>query len=117
MGENGRCGENPKQTRRTKLKIIQDMNIQSLLDTGANVSVVVSVADLKEFAMSVFAEAMAARQEKKEETYLTPDEVAEKLGVSTNTLWRWNRDKYLMPIKMGRKSRYKLSDVEKLMEG
>lgn len=97
------------------------MNIQNLLNAGANISVTVSVADLKEFAMSLFDEAMAIRQEEKkkekEETYLTPDEVADKLGVSTNTLWRWNKIKYLEPIKMGRKCRYKLSDVEKLMEG
>lgn len=94
------------------------MNIQNLLDSGANVSVVVSVADLKEFAMTIINETLELRmKEFKKETYLSPDEVAEKLGVSTNTLWRWNRDKYLMPIKMGRKSRYKLSDVEKLMEG
>lgn len=94
------------------------MNINSLLSADANISVVVSIADLKEFALNVVAEAMAAKEaEKKEERYLTPDVVADMVGVSKNTLWRWNRDKYLMPIKMGRKSRYKLSDVEKLMEG
>ena len=94
------------------------MNINSLLSADANISVVVSIADLKEFALNVVAEAMAAKEaEKKEERYLTPDVVADMVGVSKNTLWRWNRAKYLMPIKMGRKSRYKLSDVEKLMEG
>lgn len=94
------------------------MNIQSLLETDANVSVVVSVADLKEFAMTIINEVLEQRiSEAKQETYLSPDEVAEKLGVSTNTLWRWNRDKYLMPIKMGRKSRYRLSDVNKILEG
>ena len=97
------------------------MNIQELLNIGANISVTVSVADLKEFAMGLFDEALAIRQEEmkkaKEETYLTPDEVADRLGVSINTLWRWNKSKYLEPVKMGRKCRYKLSDIEKLMEG
>lgn len=94
------------------------MNIEELIKTGANVQVVVTPADLEEFARSIFNKAMAARQaEKKEEKYLTPDEVAEMLGVSTNTLWRWDKENYLIPIKVGRKSRYKLSDVNKILEG
>ena len=46
------------------------MNINSLLNSDANISVVVSVADLKEFALCVVTEAMAAKEEKTEERYL-----------------------------------------------
>ena len=93
------------------------MNINSLLNSDANISVVVSVADLKEFALCVVTEAMAAMEEKTEERYLTPDVVADMVGVSKNTLWRWEKEKYLIPIKVGRKSRYKLSDVKSILEG
>ena len=93
------------------------MNINSLLNSDANISVVVSVADLKEFALNVITEAMAAMEEKTEERYLTPDDVADMVGVSKNTLWRWEKEKYLIPIKVGRKSRYKLSDVKSILEG
>ena len=93
------------------------MNINSLLNSDANISVVVSVADLKEFALCVVTEAMAAMEEKTEERYLTPDDVADMVGVSKNTLWRWEKEKYLIPIKVGRKSRYKLSDVKSILEG
>ena len=93
------------------------MNINSLLNSDANISVVVSVADLKEFALCVVTEAMAAKEEKTEERYLTPDVVADMVGVSKNTLWRWEKEKYLIPIKVGRKSRYKLSDVKSILEG
>ena len=93
------------------------MNINSLLNSDANISVVVSVADLKEFALCVVTETMAAMEEKTEERYLTPDDVADMVGVSKNTLWRWEKEKYLIPIKVGRKSRYKLSDVKSILEG
>ena len=93
------------------------MNINELINTDANISVVVSVADLKEFALCVVTEAMAAMEEKTEERYLTPDDVADMVGVSKNTLWRWEKEKYLIPIKVGRKSRYKLSDVKSILEG
>ena len=87
------------------------------MNSDANISVVVSVADLKEFALCVVTEAMAAKEEKTEERYLTPDVVADMVGVSKNTLWRWEKEKYLIPIKVGRKSRYKLSDVKSILEG
>lgn len=101
-----------------QIKQYEKMNINSLLNSDANISVVVSVADLKEFALCVVTEAMAAKEtEKKEERYLTPDVVADMVGVSKNTLWRWEKEKYLIPFKVGRKSRYKLSDVKSILEG
>ena len=93
-------------------------NIERLLEMSDTISVNVSVADLKEFALAVVNEVMATRQaEREEEKYLSPDEVAEMMGVCTNTLWRWNTQKYLCPVKVGRKSIYKLSDVKRVMEG
>lgn len=93
-------------------------NISKLLEISDEISVTVTLADLKEFALTVANEVLAARQaEREEEKYLSPDEVAEMMGVCTNTLWRWNTQKYLCPVKVGRKSRYKLSDVKRVMEG
>ena len=94
------------------------MNIASLIESEANVQIVVTLSDLKEFALTIVSEAMAAKEaEKKEERYLTPDEVADIAGVSRNTLWRWEKEKYLIPIKFGRKSFYKQSDINKILEG
>ncbi len=93
------------------------MEIRNFL-TAENVTITVSAADLKEFALYVMGEAKKETEENiREETYLTPPEVAKMIGVSTNTLWRWEKDNYLIPIKIGRKSRYRKSDVEALMTG
>ena len=75
------------------------MNIQALLESGANVAVTVTPLDFRT------------------ENYLTPDEVATMIGVSKNTLWRWEKDGYLTPFKIGRKVRYKQSDVTSLISG
>ena len=91
------------------------MNIQGLLEAGVNVSVTVSVADLKEFALYLLDEGKELGKAKKEpEQWLTPKEAAEMLGVSGNTLWRWNNTGYLRHTKVGRKPLYKLSDINKL---
>lgn len=94
------------------------MNIQELLKAadGANITLSVTPADLKEFALAIIEEAKElAKIEKEPEVYMTPDEVMKICGVSKNTLWRWNRDKYLCKIKLGRKNFYKRADIEKLM--
>lgn len=94
------------------------MNIASLIESEANLQIVVTLSDLKEFALTIVSEAMAAKEaERKEEKYLTPDEVADMVGVSKNTLWRWEKNGYLIPIKFGRKSFYKQSDINKILEG
>lgn len=92
------------------------MNISELSNLNASVAVMVSLADLKEFVCELVAEAVAKPAET-EEKYLTTDEVCEILHVSSNTLWRWNKSKYLCSVKVGRTPMYKLSDVNNLRQG
>jgi len=56
-----------------------------------------------------------AKQE--DDAVLTKKEVMEKLGVSSTTLWNWENDRYLLPVKIGRKIFYRLSDINKLLDG
>ena len=49
------------------------------------------------------------------ETYLTEDEVMQMLGVSHSTLWRWQKQEYLSPVKIGRKNRYRKSEIVALI--
>lgn len=83
-----------------------------------NICIAVGINDLKEFGLSLIEEGRKmGKAERVAETYLTPKEVAKKLGVSTNTLWRWNKSGYLCHVKCGRKSFYKKSDIDKLISG
>lgn len=92
------------------------MNINEILNCNSNVQVVVNLVDLKEFALSLIDEAQAAKKEP-EEKYLTADETAVRLGVTKPTLWRWRKQGYLTPVHVGRKIRYRESDVINCMEG
>jgi len=49
------------------------------------------------------------------ETYPSPEQVSKILGVDKSTLWRWSKLNYLVPISIGGKRRYKMSDVKKLL--
>lgn len=51
------------------------------------------------------------------ETYLSKEKVCELLDVSVTTLWRWEKQNYLVPINFGGKKRYRKSDIDKILEG
>lgn len=51
----------------------------------------------------------------KTETYPTPTQVAEILQVDLSTLWRWKNKGYLVPIEIGGKRRYRMSDVKRIL--
>lgn len=95
------------------------LNLTELSNQGANVVITVSVEDLRMFLNEVADRLSVAEQQGKEHTevYLTVAEVTERLGVDRSSLWRWDRNGYLKKVRVGGKVRYKLSDVQKLMEG
>ena len=96
------------------------MDIKSIFEAGANVTLSVTPAYLREFALAIAQEirdnAPTVKEEPQQEAYLSNDEVAAKFGVCKNTLWRWNRDGYLKPFKVGKKLYYRSSDVEALLQ-
>lgn len=73
------------------------------------------MADLKELFLD-WKEESELNRKKETETLLTPDEVANKYRISKVTLWRWAKDGLLKPVKMGRKSFYRQSDIERVFD-
>lgn len=49
------------------------------------------------------------------ETYPSPAQVAKILDVDLSTLWRWKKQGYLVPIEIGGKRRYRMSDVNAIL--
>ena len=94
------------------------MNIAELLDKN-NVTISVTPADLKEFAIYIIEQTKAEEAKKnqpKEDRLLSADEAASILGVSNNTLWRWNKNGYLTHIKVGRKTFYHQSAIDQIQK-
>ena len=89
------------------------MSIKEIIDTNPNIQLVISAADLKEFALELLAEREKASTQP--EKCLTIAETARKYGISESTLYRWSRIGYLPKIKLGGKSFYRESDIIKLL--
>lgn len=92
--------------------------IQSLIDSGANVILQISVYDLKSFACELLSQSNNSIKEVSEkEMYYTASEVSKMLHVDKSTLWRWSKSGYLSPIELGGKRLYRQSDINSLMGG
>ena len=91
------------------------MKISEIVNQNVPLQVVVNVAGLKELFLD-WKEESELNRKKETETLLTPDEVASKYRISKVTLWRWAKDGLLKPVKMGRKSFYRQSDIERVFD-
>ena len=90
------------------------MNITEI-SSNSQIQLVLNKADLKELLLE-WKEESELNRKKETETLLTPDEVASKYRISKVTLWRWAKDGLLKPVKMGRKSFYRQSDIERVFD-
>lgn len=90
------------------------MNITEI-SSNSQIQLVLNKADLKELFLE-WKEESELNRKKETETLLTPDEVANKYRISKVTLWRWAKDGLLKPVKMGRKSFYRQSDIERVFD-
>lgn len=91
-----------------------------LFKKDSNVQFVIKSADIKELALVIYEELRKeenARKEMDAHTYLSRSETRKMCHVSNATLWRWAKEKYLIPIKVGSRVKYLKGDVTKLLEG
>ncbi len=97
------------------------MNIQELAQCAPAINLTITAGDLKEFAALLIAETKAELEQSisdsKTETYLSSEKVMEMMEISKTTLWRWKQRGYLVPVRIGGNDRYRLSDIQKIVEG
>lgn len=91
-------------------------NIIELAKHCPDITINIKIGDLMEANKKLIEDVRSSLEkqirEENEEKYLSPDEVCKLLNVSKPTLWRWEKIEYLIPIRVGKKVRYKLSEVE-----
>ena len=86
-----------------------------------NLNITVGLDELIEFGKFMVAETKEQIERTlanvAEETYLSPKKTAELLDCDVSTLWRWNKRNYLIPCEIGGKRRYKMSDIQRILNG
>ncbi|MDH6356254.1 helix-turn-helix domain-containing protein [Parabacteroides sp. PF5-9] len=97
------------------------MSINEIIQSGAKVTLAVSLTDLQTWHKDVIRQTKEELEqtikESQAETYLSPKATAEKLEVDPSTLHRWKVKGYLIPVEVGGKRRYRMSDINRILEG
>ena len=97
------------------------MEQKILLQDFTNVTISINIGDLKDainYCISKTKEEFEQLiTDANTETYPSVEKVAQILDVNKSTLWRWKKSGYLVPIEVGGKRRYRMSDVSKILEG
>ena len=95
------------------------LSISSMMEGGANITVAIKLEDLRQFCKEIIAytkrELEAEIAEDKSERYLSIKQACEMLGVDPSTLWRWRNRNYLVPVEIGGKRRYRLSEIRRML--
>ena len=99
---------------------ISKLSIEVLLDNSVATLIMIKPEDLKQTIYDAVNEAKRALEEdialKNSDMLLTTNQVLERLKVSRTTLWVWVKKKYIVPIEIGGRQRYKLSDINAILE-
>ena len=93
------------------------MKLNELIRSGANISVTVSLDDLKEIFKEVAGNLKPVKQEPSPEEFLSRKEVLSLLKIDSSTLWSWEKTGYIKSFPFGGRKRYKLADVEAIRTG
>ena len=88
---------------------------------NVNIAVTVNLQDLLKWHQIVVDDKIRKLEEAvisdKAETYPSKKQTAEIFGVNLSTLWLWEKKGYLLPIEVGGKRRYRMSDIKHILEG
>ncbi|MFT3994745.1 MAG: helix-turn-helix domain-containing protein [Dysgonomonas sp.] len=92
------------------------MNFEILLtnpELANNIRFEIKGSDLLELTSTLIRVAKEHERIEPKETYLTIDDVCKMTNRKRMAVWRWKRDKVLVPNQLGL---YKKSDVDKFLE-
>lgn len=102
------ANQRPEATKKMKFEISE------LSEAAQQICISVTAEQLTEFAQYLLCE--ARKQESQTgEVYLTGERVMEMMSISKTTLWRWKKQNFLVPIRIGGNDRYKMSDIQRII--
>ena len=95
-------------------------SVQEVLNSGVATLVVINSEDLRQTIFDAVNEAKRALEKdialKHCDMLLTTNQVIERLKVSRTTLWVWVKKKYIVPVEVGGRQRFRLSDINAILE-
>ena len=68
----------------------------------------------KQLAEEIYEAHVREKAVEEEDYLISREETMKMLGVSSSTLWRWEKDNYLKPVRQGVKVKFHKRDIDRL---
>lgn len=89
-----------------------------IAESYPDISINIKLPDLLDAFRQVAEEIYETHQReeavKREDVLITREEAMRQLGVSSSTLWRWEKDDYLKPVRHGARVKFHQRDIDAL---
>lgn len=99
-----------------------EANIIELAKNCPDLTISVKASDIIQAGRAIKEELLeelrlVSREENQSENerLLSREETMDKFKISSATIWRWKKNGYLVPIKVGTMDRYRLSDINSIL--
>ena len=92
-------------------------NVEETLQTKQLVQYILNKDDLTTVLTALVQDIIQKYEVAKTEPKVTIKQASKRLGVDPSTLWRWEREGYWMPSRIGRKVFYRECDIAAIEEG
>lgn len=86
-------------------------------NAAAETIIITDAGTLREAFAQWQEEETLKREKSRENVLISAKEASERLGVTLSTLWRWEKLRYLVPIKVGKRNNYRLGDILAMEKG
>lgn len=100
---------------------MKTLDLIALAENCPGTTISVKLSDLLEAGRSFKAELLQDLCENQKtaqnpDEFITREQAMKKIKVSSATLWRWKKCGYLVPVRIGAFDRYRLSDINALID-
>ena len=93
------------------------MDLKQLSELGGEVNVTVRLEDLRQWHREVTSPPSVMPVPQQAGELYTRKQAIALLGVDSSTLWRWAKNGYLVPVEYGGQRRYRVADVQRILNG
>lgn len=91
------------------------MNIENLIKDNPGINLTVKAGELMEFGQQIADRAVKTFLHKHDEKVYNRQQVSDKFGICSTTLWRWDKMGLIESKKIGNRVFYPESEIKRLM--
>ena len=90
---------------------------ESYPDISINIKLSELLDAFRQVAEEIYETHEKEREAEERDILISREDVLKQFGISPTTLWRWGKEGYLKPVRLGAKVKYHKRDLDEIISG